>query len=239
MDVHDDTTLSVGKACSKCGEVKPLEEFYRDSRKRDGRQSACRACSLVASASWKARNKERRRATNAAWEAANRDRRKAITASWYAANRERKRATGVAWRAANRERKRATDEAYRSNNLERVRAASRSWVAANAERAKANTARWAAAHPDKIVEKEARRRARKANAPVRENISRQRVWARDRGRCHICGKKCDPQKWDIEHIVPLSHGGEESMRNVAVAHPRCNYRKGTTGPGQQRLFGDV
>ena len=32
------------KRCSKCKETKPLEEFWTEPRKRDGRHSACKAC---------------------------------------------------------------------------------------------------------------------------------------------------------------------------------------------------
>lgn len=32
------------KPCTKCGEVKPLSEFYRNKTKRDGRHCACKVC---------------------------------------------------------------------------------------------------------------------------------------------------------------------------------------------------
>src|SRR4051794_35638305 len=36
------------KKCSKCGEVKPLDDFYRSSQSKDGRQGHCKACNLQA-----------------------------------------------------------------------------------------------------------------------------------------------------------------------------------------------
>lgn len=36
------------KRCSRCGEEKPLSEFYRRARSPDGLQSWCKACSLCA-----------------------------------------------------------------------------------------------------------------------------------------------------------------------------------------------
>ena len=33
------------KECSICGEIKPLENFHKDSQKKDGRSSWCRPCS--------------------------------------------------------------------------------------------------------------------------------------------------------------------------------------------------
>jgi NAD-dependent SIR2 family protein deacetylase len=36
--------MTATKRCSKCGEVKPLEEFHRDRSKKLGRRSRCREC---------------------------------------------------------------------------------------------------------------------------------------------------------------------------------------------------
>jgi hypothetical protein len=35
---------SASKTCSKCGAVKPLDQFYKDRTKRDGHQGICREC---------------------------------------------------------------------------------------------------------------------------------------------------------------------------------------------------
>lgn len=32
------------KKCSKCGEIKPLDEFHKSSRNRDGHKGACKVC---------------------------------------------------------------------------------------------------------------------------------------------------------------------------------------------------
>lgn len=40
--------MGARKRCSGCGEEKPLTDFYRSSRYRDGRQIWCKSCSLRA-----------------------------------------------------------------------------------------------------------------------------------------------------------------------------------------------
>jgi hypothetical protein len=40
------------KACTKCGEAKPLDEFYVNRRARDGKTSWCKACQKAAVASY-------------------------------------------------------------------------------------------------------------------------------------------------------------------------------------------
>jgi hypothetical protein len=39
-----DDTPDDHKPCSRCKEIKPLTEYYRDNRAADGRQSRCRTC---------------------------------------------------------------------------------------------------------------------------------------------------------------------------------------------------
>ena len=61
-------------------------------------------------------------------------------------------------------------------------------------------------------------------------------------RCAICGHDCDPSDtWvnkngrrcigrlypTVDHIVPLKHGGTDTLDNVQLAHKHCNSKKGT------------
>lgn len=47
---------------------------------------------------------------------------------------------------------------------------------------------------------------------------RDRVFLRHQGRCHISGRKIAVgEPWQIEHIKPLSMGGEHRERNMAPA----------------------
>ena len=92
------------------------------------------------------------------------------------------------------------------------------------------------AHPDKIADDWALRRARKRGATV-ERVERAVVYERDKGRCHLCDKKVPKKGWHLDHIVPLSRGGEHSYRNVAVSCPRCNLSKYTKKIGQLWLIG--
>jgi 5-methylcytosine-specific restriction endonuclease McrA len=51
------------------------------------------------------------------------------------------------------------------------------------------------------------------------------VWERDEGVCGICGTAADLSDWHLDHVVPLSKGGEHSYANTQVSHPVCNLRK--------------
>jgi hypothetical protein len=79
------------KRCNKCGEVKPLAEFYDEKSGRDGKRPECKPCNLAA----------RRR--------------------WYQANRAKAIAHVVKWQQDNRERYNASQRAYKRKNADKER----------------------------------------------------------------------------------------------------------------------
>jgi hypothetical protein len=66
----------------------------------------------------------------------------------------------------------------------------------------------------------------RARAPRREPIPervRHEVWRRDRGSCVECGSRA---RLEFDHIVPVSRGGSNTVRNVELRCEPCNRRKG-------------
>lgn len=142
---------------------------------------------------------------------------------WYERNREDKIAKNAAWNKSHPEACNAYNRDHHRKNRARRTAEARAWNVANRERYNANVANCAA-----------KRRAAKLGLGC-EDIRRQDVFQRDGGKCHICGKRCDPKDWHLDHLVPLSLGGLHAYSNVAVSHPMCNQRRSNTGPAQLRL----
>ena len=52
---RDDGVVSMNsvKKCARCGEEKPLEEFYRYKGHSSGRQSYCKVCTAEANREWR------------------------------------------------------------------------------------------------------------------------------------------------------------------------------------------
>lgn len=68
--------------------------------------------------------------------------------------------------------------------------------------------------------------------------------SRDGRRCHLCDGRVDVRLSGmhargptIDHLVPISDGGSDDLRNVALAHRECNIRRGVGGEVQLRLVG--
>jgi 5-methylcytosine-specific restriction endonuclease McrA len=159
-------------------------------------------------------------------------------AAWYADHQDEQRE----WRTANREQRCELMHQWYLANTERHRAATQRWAAANPERVQAfsreTARRWRAAHPEEAREAARKRRALKKGAAVVEQISLDVLFERDGRRCHICKKMLTRSKASVDHLVPLSHGGEHSWANVALAHRSCNSRRGAGRlPAQLRLVG--
>jgi 5-methylcytosine-specific restriction endonuclease McrA len=155
-----------------------------------------------------------KRAYDAFYRAEHREERAAYNAAYYAV-----------YNAAHREEKAAHNAVYNAAHCEEKAAAAAAYYATHRAELLAYNAAYAKANPDKVRDKEATRRARKADAFI-EAIDRQVVFARDQGTCGICQTAVAPEGWHLDHKQPLSKGGQHSYDNVQVSHPVCNLRKG-------------
>lgn len=92
-------------------------------------------------------------------------------------------------------------------------------------------------------EKNRRRRAAKRGG-VSEPYTLAEIAERDRRRCGLCGGRVamkqavpHPKAPTIDHIVPVSEGGDDTRANVQLACFRCNSAKGPRGSQQLALIG--
>lgn len=51
---------ATSKVCTKCGMLKPLEDYYRDRNRSDNRHSQCKTCANIAIKQWNKKHRERR-----------------------------------------------------------------------------------------------------------------------------------------------------------------------------------
>ena len=125
---------------------------------------------------------------------------------------------------------------WRNANRPRIKAQEQAWNAANPEKRRATQLNWRARNTERLRLYTAERRARKRRAFV-ERVYVSVVARRDRGFCGICGKVVVRAERSLDHIVPLSCGGEHSYRNIQLTHWKCNNKRKNTGAGQPRLMG--
>lgn len=125
------------KRCSKCGEEKALDEFYRHKASKDGRRPDCKTCSAKRHKTrYDAKRSEileqlktpevraRRNATKRAWDDKNRDKLRRQSREYYSQNRERLCQYQREWRRRNK----GKVNEYKMNRLARVAKAVPTWA---------------------------------------------------------------------------------------------------------------
>ena len=100
------------KTCTKCGEVKSLDDFCKSKRSSDGRFSQCRDCNRARAKKWREDNPEKRKRYNK---------------KHYAENREEHIAKVQKWRSENEEHLKEYRKQYYDENRERVRERWNNW----------------------------------------------------------------------------------------------------------------
>ena len=158
-------------------------------------------------------------------------------ARYRAKHPERMAASAARWREANRERERLRAIKYRQEHPERYLASVRKWRDGNKESAYAKRLAWGRANKEWLRERSQRRAATKRGGVVIDRIDVVVLAGRDRNRCGICGAVVPRGEWSVDHIQPLSRGGEHSYRNTRLTHLRCNISRGARGSAQLRLLG--
>ncbi len=69
--------------------------------------------------------------------------------------------------------------------------------------------------------------------PMRDvKFTRENVFHRDINKCAYCGRRFKRDELTIDHIVPKSHGGDNSWKNTISACKKCNNVKADRTPTQ-------
>ena len=228
------------KRCSKCGEVKPLSEFCKDTRASDGLRCQCRGCASDYGRQYRVTHRDKARESSRKYHAANIDKVHERKKQYRAENLDKKREKDKQYRAKNPERNRQ----YRSDNADKERKRHKQYYADNADkicdygrqyRAKnpEYQRQWHAAHLDKSRIYDHRRRARKRAAEGTHTVEELKIiWRIQDGKCLYCKRELDfsanpldDHKAHLDHFVPLAYDGRNSKENLAWSCRVCNESK--------------
>jgi hypothetical protein len=66
-------------------------------------------------------------------------------------------------------------------------------------------------------------------------LSKHRLFVRDRLVCAYCGGRFAEAELTVEHIIPVSRGGQHTWTNVVTACRSCNTRKGNRRPEEAHM----
>lgn len=216
------------RKCEQCGEE------FRPARQHPNQRFCSRTCK---DKHRRENNREKIREYNHQWRKANPD----YGRCYREVNREELKELDRQWRKANPEKVHAKARRYREANSEKIRERHRQWREANPDKIqhyreanpdkiKAGRRRWKKANPEKVRlinrRAEAKRRAIKRNNggsfTAEEFTARceQYNW-----QCVYCGCKLDISTVEVDHVIPISHGGNNYISNIVPACKSCNSAK--------------
>lgn len=207
------------KQCSKCKEIKPIESFCKKKDGKGGINSICKKCISRYCKLYLKNNSEKV---------------SEYQKRYYKNNKEK---------VLERERERRDDnpeylkEYYKKNisNFQRYREI-------NADIIKEKHKRYRQNNQQQMKTNNHNRRAMEQNA-IREKFDFAKIYEDHNWICGICGKNINKnlkyphlKSVSLDHIVPLSSGGNHIESNIQPAHFICNSKKGNRTMNMQLIF---
>lgn len=134
------------------------------------------------------------------------------------------------WTEKNQESLKARWAARRKNEPQKVKQAQQKWKAANKPRLKAYESKRCREQAEIFRAKASRRRAlKRGNGGTHTAADVRDILRKQKGRCAAC--QCETAaKYHVDHVIPLSKGGDNSRFNLQILCPPCNLRKHDKDP---------
>lgn len=223
------------KTCTKCGAAKPTSEYYVKIKATGRLFSWCKACHLALTAARYVPAPPRERVVPterictvckrtlplASFHVKN-----AATGEWRSQCKECRNAIKAEYRAANGAQIKATDATYREANRAELAERQRAWREAHPESYGAIHSKWKAENKDLVNASTHKRRNTIKGAGHHWTAAEwQALKARYGFTCLLCGRKEPDIALTVDHVVPVSRGGGNTIDNIQPLCKGCNSRK--------------
>lgn len=152
------------KTCTKCNTEKPITEFGKRTKSKDGLHFRCKSCRYEEGVLYRSRNKEKESKRQREWERNNPEKVHAKNKRWRMANRESQIERAIDWQKKNEERNRENQRQWRKNNPTLIKEYKTNEYVRNAESIKERGKRYRQLNPEKESFWSAAKRARKRMA---------------------------------------------------------------------------
>lgn len=237
------------RACTKCGEEKPLndEYFYKGKQSKDGFRGVCKSCQSRNMKIYAMKNKDKIKKYGEVYREENKERIKEKDRKYYKENREKILEYQEKYYKDNAEYVKSRQSGYYEKNKDNIKAYNREYVEKNREHIQSYKQKYYEQNKERIMKhhkkyKEEnphifrqinqRRKARKNKLPntltVEEWNYAKRYFSKSCAYCGITEEEHLDTYNEIlhqEHFIPLSKGGEYTHNNIIPSCRICNTSK--------------
>lgn len=232
------------KTCLRCKTQKSLDYFGKDKQRKDGLSPLCKPCNVERVREWREKNPEKKQAQSRLEYERNAEQIKLRSAQWYSSNKEQAAETSRAYRIKNRfailqnkhkyyeenkERHSEKTRAYYEKHRADVEIYKREWYDLNKERLSSKAKVYRVEHKEEIrAAKSNAKHTRRARLRFAQSffVPRDLIEELYSQPCGYCGDYIEGQM-QIDHIIPISRGGNHKIGNLISACPACNMSKGS------------
>jgi 5-methylcytosine-specific restriction endonuclease McrA len=211
-------TMDNSKTCIKCGQSKPKSLFSKHAKNSDGLQRHCKECNK----SYYLLNKDRIDSRNKKHYDENPD----YYANWRQVNAEKRKqfmeAYWPIYSQKNSESRNAKSRDFYQENKSRILRRQKAYNDSHREQISERSKTYRRLNPEVLLLTAQRRRARVRNSSIYLVTTKELKNLYEKP-CFYCGAQSE----HIDHIVPLSRGGEHRIGNLLGACARCNLSKGS------------
>lgn len=221
--------LELKKKCSKCGDYKTLNNFYK---RKNGRRKQCKNCMKLYwkryHANYYLENKKHILKKNSEYKKANPEKFKEYRKKFYKNNKEKFALENKIWIEKNKNYRRDYRKKYYKKNQEKIKKYrskyNRMYYKENKDKLKAYFKRYKKENIEKYLWHNNRRKALKLNL-TSQDANQEKIrfiyWAAKEL------EKIDGIKYHVDHIIPLSKGGLHHENNLQVIEAKNNLKKGS------------
>lgn len=145
---------------------------------------------------------------------------------WQKNNPEKVGIKSKKWATAHKEQRYVAGVKWRNSNYEKMKQLIKAWADSHREKRRASVKKWQDSHPEQRALNQRNREIKKLNVGGTITI-KDLAWLKDKygDRCLCCG--ASGVKLTLDHVVPISKGGENSINNAQLLCGSCNSKKGT------------
>lgn len=215
------------KQCTKCHEWKDKSAFNRNARyKTSGLNPVCKMCDSIIRKAQYAANPEHYRKRMRKYYADHPDAyqkgqaRKKIVKAW---RKPESRVKSAEYKRNHREQARKWQKTYYQKFKDKCRAAIKKWYASHPNFESEYRRKRYAENPQREIARVHKHQALLKNAGTFTQAEWDALCARYGNRCLRCGSD---GPLTIDHVIPLSRGGKNTIDNIQPLCHKCNSSKG-------------